>query len=137
MVQAEVLILEEFRKNDVLHAWNINEGDLIELKFIHSLYKVPQSEKFYISNFKMVLFEVIFGSYDAALYYNEDPSGGIKKRNKEYYIDKEEYFSEINFVLASIFKHELYVNNEFFDLYSVASKGSFLRLFLNIKINSD
>ena len=127
-VQAEKLVLEEPEKNVTLCIWNINEGAEISLSYTHSLYGVQQCEEFRMIDGSFFLAGVCFGSYDAALYYNDNPSGGIQYRADGYYISEGKYLSEIFFKLAGCVRHVLRIDNETVDLYAVAAAGAALRL---------
>jgi hypothetical protein len=55
----------------------ISPSDRWEITYTHSWYRVPQRELYVLGgDGEMVLEEVNFGSYPAALYYDENPAGG-------------------------------------------------------------
>jgi hypothetical protein len=61
-----------------LVALPVSPGDRWAIHFTHSWYRVPQNEIYRLDRQGgMVLTEVNFGSYPAALYYNENPSQGF------------------------------------------------------------
>lgn len=61
-----------------LAAINVNQGELLEVEYVHSMYKVKQSEVFSIGcDSRFYLEKVTFGSYAAALYYDAEPLQGF------------------------------------------------------------
>ena len=130
LAQAKIIVFEEQKMHKMLYLHKVNEGDRVELHYIHSLYNVEQREIYYVINQKFLLVKIYFGSYDAALYYNEDPIGGIKKLNQEFYINTKEILSEVAFILAGNYSHILYINGIAVDPYVFAKPTSFIRLFI-------
>jgi hypothetical protein len=60
----------------------ISPGDRWAIHFTHSWYRVPQNEIYRLDRQGgMVLTEVNFGSYPAALYYNENPPQGFVRED--------------------------------------------------------
>ena len=61
-----------------LAAIHVSQGDLLSVEYVHSMYKVKQSEIFSIGrDSRFYLEKVTFGSYAAALYYDAEPLQGF------------------------------------------------------------
>ncbi len=128
---AKMLVLKNLNANKITYLCKVSENDTIKLHYIQSLYKVSQYEIYRVVSDKFFLMKVIFGSYDSALYYNEDPIGGIKRSNGYFYIDKSDFFKEIPFILAENMSHMLYINDIPINLYKNAKAGCFVKLYID------
>jgi hypothetical protein len=72
-----------------LLALPISPGDTWQIHYIHSLYRVPQEEIYRLSSKgEMILEEMRFGSYAAALYYNENPVQGFIQEGRWWKIEE-------------------------------------------------
>jgi hypothetical protein len=59
-------------------AVQVSTGDLLKVEYVHSIYRVKQSEVFSIGlDSRFYLEKVMFGSYAAALYYDAEPPQGF------------------------------------------------------------
>ena len=75
-----VLTLQVFRGDSghPLLALRLLPGEKWEIRYLHSWYRVPQHEIYRIgTQGEMILEEMNFGSYPAALYYEENPRQGF------------------------------------------------------------
>lgn len=63
------------------------KGDTWQISYTHSWFRVPQEECYEANESgQMILKEMRFGSYSAALYYNESPEQGITLEDGIYKI---------------------------------------------------
>jgi hypothetical protein len=76
------LHLKEASEGRELAAVPVQQGDLFKVEYVHSIYKVKQSEIFSIGgDLRFYLEKVMFGSYAAADYYESDPPLGLPFRD--------------------------------------------------------
>ncbi len=69
------LRIREATEGRELAAIPMSRGERFKVEYVHSMYKVKQSEIFSIGpDLRFHLEEVTFGSYAAAAYYDSDPS---------------------------------------------------------------
>ena len=68
------LELLDGRSGKVVWSTPLHTGQTVVLGYMHSLYGVPQREIYQVGSDGLRLHEMVFGSYDAAAYYNPDPT---------------------------------------------------------------
>jgi hypothetical protein len=72
------LRIKEAPEGRELATIHVSQGDLLSVEYVHSMYKVKQSEVFSIGrDSRFYLEKVTFGSYAAALYYDAEPLQGF------------------------------------------------------------
>ena len=72
------LNIKEATESCEMAAIQVSQGDLLRVEYVHSIYKVKQSEVFSIGHdSRFYLEKVTFGSYAAAAYYDPDPPQGL------------------------------------------------------------
>lgn len=72
------LCVQEANEGRELAAIPVSQGDLLQVEYVHSMYKVKQSEFFLIGpDLRFHLEKVTFGSYAAAVYYDAEPPQGL------------------------------------------------------------
>lgn len=70
------------REGKVVLEIPVSHGETWSISYIHSWFRVPQEEIYGADTYgQMVLKEMRFGSYSAALYYNEAPPQGFTLDN--------------------------------------------------------
>lgn len=75
---AYTLRVKESGEGRELAAIQVRRGEQLKVEYVHSMYKVKQSEVFSIGrDSRFYLEKVTFGSYAAALYYEAEPSQGF------------------------------------------------------------
>ncbi len=73
-----ILRVKEAAVEGELTAIPVSQGDLLRVEYVHSIYKVKQTEIFSIGfDLRFYLEKVTFGSYAAAAYYNPEPPQGL------------------------------------------------------------
>lgn len=66
----------------ILLALPVQPGSTWKITYIHSWYRVPQEEVYRLGpGGQMILEEMHFGSYSAALYYDENPAQGYTRED--------------------------------------------------------
>jgi hypothetical protein len=127
------LRIRETAEGSELAAIHVREGDLLTVEYIHSMYKVKQSEIFSIGrDSRFYLEKVMFGSYAAALYYDAEPSQGfafeggfwvVKGAGKNYSVPK--------FRVSPSTGHVLNIGNRRLDLSRSSQKeGRLIEIWL-------
>jgi hypothetical protein len=72
------LRVQEANEGRELAAIPVSQGDLLQVEYVHSMYKVKQGEYFHIGpDLRFYLEKVTFGSYAAAVYYDAEPVQGL------------------------------------------------------------
>lgn len=124
------LTLYSREKRATVRQWKIYPNDTISLKFIQSLYKVPQWEVYKVTdNYELYVEKCIFGSYEAAQYY--DIHNGFYLRDDGMYEEKVNEISHcINFRMGFKADHTVTVNGEEFFISEVAHAGEALTLLI-------
>lgn len=123
------LLLEKGEENWPIRSWSVEEGAVLSLNYTHSLYGGMQREEFRVLRNGFSLICVFFETYEAALYYNENPQGGIRPWGKSgYVICENQFLSEIRFLLTGNTPHFLRIHGESVNLQELAQGGCALRL---------
>jgi len=72
----------------ILFISQLQPGNTWKIRYIHSWYRVPQEEIYRLSSRgQMFLWEMHFGSYQAALYYDENPPQGFTREGDWWKIE--------------------------------------------------
>jgi hypothetical protein len=110
--ELEILNLNE---NIKMRRGKIISGDTFSLRYINSLYRVPQIEYFKIDDqYRIVVMKQAFGSLEAAAYYDPNPQSGLyfNRLNKMYEID------DINVVIDPLRLRIGYTTNQVLNIWN-------------------
>ena len=123
------LVVKE-KNGKQLIAEQVLSGDVVSIKFIHSVEKVNVTETYIIQGDKTLLLKKsLYGSTGAGL--PSDASHNIKYKDGQYLIeDYNETFRSVEFVTGDIPKHTIKIHNTEYPIYKMSEDGKHLSIFI-------
>jgi len=111
-----------------LIALPLSPGDQWAIHFTHSWYRAPQNEIYRLDGQgNMLLVEVNFGSYPAALYYNENPPQGFVREDGWWKIKRiDQFLDHVRFKVGYTTDCRLIMKGKQLHFTSLASSGESL-----------
>jgi len=112
------LHVQEVTEGRELAAIPVSQGDLLKVEYVHSMYKVKQSEVFFIGpDLRFYLEKVTFGSYAAAAYYDPDPPQGLAFKEGLWMVKGDgKNYSNLKYRVSPSTGHVLTLGNLILDL---------------------
>ena len=112
------LSIKDGLKGRELGAVPVKSGDRVEVKYVHSMYGVRQSEVFSIGREPVFCLEtVLFGSLSAALYYDPNPPSGLASQDSIWLIKGDEKrYPVLRYRVSPATGHTLKIGNRTIDL---------------------
>jgi hypothetical protein len=103
-------------------------GDIISIRFIHSVEKVNITETYIVQpDKKLLLKKALYGSTGAGL--PSDISYNITYKDGEYLIDNiNKTFNSVEFITGDIPKHSIIIHNTEYPIYKTSGEGKPLSL---------
>lgn len=113
------LLIREVTEGRNIASISVSQEDLVKIEYNHSMYNVKQKEIYSIgSNSKFYLKNVEFGSYAAAIYYNDRLCGKIEFNNGIWKVKGSgESYSILKFWVSLNSHHTLEIRDVRINLY--------------------
>ena len=118
----DVLLAREFKEDDVLKLWRVDQGQEFTIKYTHSVEKSPVTETYKIDGDDIILLETTFKSFGAGLPATTPYTFEIVDDTFRIYDIDEKMKSVMYRTGAEIANHEVLIGDESYSFLSFSKK---------------